>query len=893
MQYRFSADDVEMLQAFIEEAGEYLQRVEEELLKLEVSDGTPGVLNDIFRQIHTLKGLASFFGFAEITRLSHQAEYVLDALRSDRIQLNSSIVELLLNAGDALGEMIRLLQESCEKWNAGTVLEIELTCSQDVEKLIQDLESIIPPKPSASGGTMASTTVQDSLEPVGGTPSDCESEDKGTETEASVGQAFNAPNAPNAPNVAVVQEGSDLPVASDRNHVTVNQDTHIDRELMALVKGQASAAAAENFLTDADEHSEIICGKLLIDLDGNPGDMAALADLFRRVHTLKGNLGLLLSFQGPDAPLRAAAKETMEVFQRMEELLEKIRTLRLPVPVWVTDICFACMDALQRLMTMMRSGQMEKDPANPPLLKELVAARDRLDAETSTVPLPNSSVSATAGEPITSSQKGQEDPSLARTNIREPKKDESTSEEASAQKHRDKDLNSNFGGDKSNRAAEKTQGDSSDRNNAKGGSLSCPSKRTGSDSIHGTTGHSIRVSEEKINRLMNAIAELAVTKNAFSQIARKLMMEHNLPVISREVKDAGQWVSRISAELEDAIMAMRMTEVRTVFQKFPRVIRDIALQTGKRISLMMEGEDTELDKTIIDQIGDPLMHLVRNAADHGIEPEAERIAKGKDPQGRVWLRAYSRGKYVFIEIEDDGKGLNPQALKEKAVEKGFITAAQAEDMNETQAYQLIFLPGFSTAKAVSEISGRGVGMDVVRNNITALRGTISISSQLGKGTKLVMQLPLTLVVSRGLMVEVASQMLILPLDNVLETLKVPGERLLMYRGRKLLHHRGEVLGVVSLAEVIGMGQEELTERTPVVIVTDGHMKVGLIVNRLIGEQDVLVKPLPDYLSSLPGMGGGTIMGDGRVALVMNPIELIKMATGTIHKNILKGDENDG
>ncbi|MBC9785304.1 chemotaxis protein CheA [Heliobacterium chlorum] len=890
MQYRFSADDVEMLQAFIEEAGEYLQRVEEELLKLEVSDGTPGVLNDIFRQVHTLKGLASFFGFAEITRLSHQAEYVLDALRSDRIQLNSSIVELLLNAGDALGEMIRLLQESCEKWNAGTVLEIELTCSQDVEKLIQDLESIIPPKPSASGGATASTTVQDSSEPEGGTPSDRENAEKGTETEASVGQASNAPN---APNVAVVQEGSDLPVASDRNLVTVNQDTHIDRELMALVKGQASAAAAENFLTDADEHSEIICGKLLIDLDGNPGDMAALADLFRRVHTLKGNLGLLLSFQGPDAPLRTAAKETMEVFQRMEELLEKMRTLRLPVPVWVTDICFACMDALQRLMAMMRSGQMEADPANPPLLKELAAARERLDAETSTVPLQNESTLAAPGEPEKSKQNDRELSPIGMTNSTDHKTDKSPSEQVSAGDRGDRSLNTTPGEDKSNRASEKTQGDSGGRNNAKDGSPSCPSKRTGSDSIHGTTGHSIRVSEEKINRLMNAIAELAVTKNAFSQIARKLMMEHNLPVISREVKDAGQWVSRISAELEDAIMAMRMTEVRTVFQKFPRVIRDIALQTGKRISLIMEGEDTELDKTIIDQIGDPLMHLVRNAADHGIEPESERIAKGKDPQGRVWLRAYSRGKYVFIEIEDDGKGLNPQALKEKAVEKGFITAAQAEDMNETQAYQLIFLPGFSTAKAVSEISGRGVGMDVVRNNITALRGTISISSQLGKGTKLVMQLPLTLVVSRGLMVEVADQMLILPLDNVLETLKVPGERLLMYRGRKLLHHRGEVLGVVSLAEVIGMGQEELTERTPVVIVTDGHVKVGLIVNRLIGEQDVLVKPLPDYLSSLPGMGGGTIMGDGRVALVMNPIELIKMATGTIHKNILKGDENDG
>ena len=183
------------------------------------------------------------------------------------------------------------------------------------------------------------------------------------------------------------------------------------------------------------------------------------------------------------------------------------------------------------------------------------------------------------------------------------------------------------------------------------------------------TSHSIRVSGEKLDRLMNIIGELSITKNVFSQIARKLIMEHNLPHLSREVKDAGQFVNRISAELEDAIMAMRMTEVRMAFQKYPRIIRDIALQTGKSIALIMEGEDTELDKNIIEQIGDPLLHLVRNSGDHGIETVEERQAAGKDPQGNVWLRAYNRGKHVIIEVEDDGRGMNPGNLKHKAIEK--------------------------------------------------------------------------------------------------------------------------------------------------------------------------------------------------------------------------------
>ncbi|MZP30305.1 hypothetical protein GTO91_11345 [Heliobacterium undosum] len=811
MHYQFGPDDLEMLQAFTDEAGEYLQQVEEALLQLEAAEGNSGSINDIFRHVHTIKGLASFFGFAEITRLSHEAEFLLDSIRSGRAQMDGMRIGLLLDSVDALGELLSQLRAACEAVSAGAGVEVRFQIDRDLDGLIGDLEAALPPKEGAF--VAASQAEADGVD--------------GAAVDAPAGAKSQA-------------AGSTVPPAPAGE----------EDELLVVIKGKAGKAALENFLLEAEEHSEIVCDRLLITLDSEPADTSALAELFRRVHTLKGNLGLLLSFNAPEGSLWTPIKETMEVFQRMEEMLEKVRTLRLPLPVWAIDLCFACMDALRRLVQMVRSGEGHPDPANPPLMLQLDDARLRLEQ------IGAGDSAARAAEPAAPLAPGADVPQIApptSTDLPDmhPEKARSHSPQEG-------------GGAKGDHRP------GADPVNSNG------AKRNGQENGN---GHSVRVSEEKLNRLMNAIGELAVTKNAFSQIARKLMMDYNLPVISREVKEAGQWVERISAELEDAIMAMRMTEVRMVFQKFPRVIRDIALQTGKRIQLIMEGEETELDRTIIEQIGDPLMHLVRNAADHGIEPEEERRAAGKSPQGRVWLRAYSRGKDVFIEIEDDGRGMDPQKLKAKAVEKGFITAAQAEELSDAQAFQLIFLPGFSTARAVSEISGRGVGMDVVRNNISALRGTVAVHSRLGQGTKMTMQLPLTLVVSRGLLVESAGQLLILPLENVIETLKVPADRFVFRRGRRMLQHRGGVLGVLSLAGILGMPEQPAEGQTPVVVLSDGHVRVGVVVDRLIDEQDVLVKALPDYLASLPGMGGATIMGDGRVALVMNAVEVIHMATG--------------
>lgn len=388
---------------------------------------------------------------------------------------------------------------------------------------------------------------------------------------------------------------------------------------------------------------------------------------------------------------------------------------------------------------------------------------------------------------------------------------------------------------------------------------------------------SIRVNQEKIDNLMNNISELLIAKNSFMHIATKLNIEYNLPEISKEVKQVGAYVNRISDELQNAIMSIRMVEVRAVFQKMPRVVRDIAQSTNKKMDLIMEGESTEIDKTIIEQISDPLVHLLRNAADHGIEPPEERSMKGKNATGRIVLRAYNKSKYVYIEIEDDGKGIDANKVKEKAIEKGFITSSEAEKMSKNQLINLIFLPGFSMAKEITEVSGRGVGMDIVKSNIVKIKGNITIESEVDKGTKMIIQLPLTLAVSRGLIVEVSGDSYIFPLEYITETVKIKKEDIHTFNEKCFTHFRGEIIGVDWLSKLFLMDEgDDTIDELNAVIITNGAEKHAIFVDKLISEQEFVVKALDGQLAAIPGISGSTLLGDGRVALIINPLDIFKL-----------------
>lgn len=393
----------------------------------------------------------------------------------------------------------------------------------------------------------------------------------------------------------------------------------------------------------------------------------------------------------------------------------------------------------------------------------------------------------------------------------------------------------------------------------------------------------IRVDHEKLDHLMNLIGELIINRNRYTMLARRLEepdAAKDIGEIAQNLSETTYAMARISDDLQDTIMKVRMVPVASVFSRFPRLVRDLSRKSGKEVDLVLEGEETELDKSVVEVIGDPLVHLIRNAVDHGIESEAERAAKGKPAKGQVTLRAYHKGNSVAIEIEDDGKGLDPEKLREVAVRKGIMSAEDAKLLDDREARELIFAPGFSSAEKITDISGRGVGMDVVRTNIKTLKGSISISSEVGKGTRFTLSLPLTLAIIDALMINVAGEMFAIPLDAVSETTKIESARLTDVKGRKAVTLRGEVLGIVELADMLNLPHRELPEVLSVVVIHDNERRLGLVVDRLLERQEIVIKPLGSYLGDIHGISGATIMGDGGVILILDPHEIYTIATSS-------------
>lgn len=379
---------------------------------------------------------------------------------------------------------------------------------------------------------------------------------------------------------------------------------------------------------------------------------------------------------------------------------------------------------------------------------------------------------------------------------------------------------------------------------------------------------------------MNLIGELIINRNRYTMLARRLEDDTNVVIaeVAQDLSETTYAMARISDDLQDTIMKVRMVPVSSVFSRFPRLVRDLSRKSGKEVDLILEGEETELDKSVVEVIGDPLVHLIRNAVDHGVESEDERVAKGKKAKGKVTLRAYHKGNSVAIEIEDDGKGIDPEKMREVAVRKGIVSPDEAKAMDDREAMELIFAPGFSSAEKITDISGRGVGMDVVRTNIKNLKGSVSIHSEIGKGTRFTLSLPLTLAIIDALMVNVAGEMYAIPLDAVSETTKIEARRLTDVKGRKAVTLRGEVLGIASLSELLGLPKGDKQDVLSVVVIHDNDRRLGLVVDRLLERQEIVIKPLGAYLGDLKGISGATIMGDGSVILILDPHEVYMMAT---------------
>ncbi len=389
----------------------------------------------------------------------------------------------------------------------------------------------------------------------------------------------------------------------------------------------------------------------------------------------------------------------------------------------------------------------------------------------------------------------------------------------------------------------------------------------------GVKNQTIRVPAEKLDDLLNLVGELVIARTRLVSVGDELKMSLPQDQLINSLNETTVYLGRLMNELQESVMAMRMVPIGSVFSRFPRLIRDLARKTNKEVEFLWFGEETELDKTIIQEIGDPLMHILRNCVDHGIETPAERVAAGKPPTGKVTIEAFHEGSHIIVTVSDDGRGIDITAVRAKALAKGFI--AQNEELSDKEAANLIFLPGLSTASQVTDVSGRGVGMDVVKRSLVNLGGMIDIETNQGKGTTMIIRLPLTLAIIQALLVDVGSEVYAVPLASVLETLRIPKEDLKSVGGRAVIQLRGSTLPLISLQEHFdlapGNSEEDIVY---MVVVGFGERRLGLVVDGLQGQQEIVIKSLGDFLGTVQGFSGATIGGDGKVILILDAGSLI-------------------
>lgn len=399
---------------------------------------------------------------------------------------------------------------------------------------------------------------------------------------------------------------------------------------------------------------------------------------------------------------------------------------------------------------------------------------------------------------------------------------------------------------------------------AKGQARSAPAASTPAN-----VSKTIRVDIERLDTLMNLFSELLIDRVRLEQLSSEIKRS--------DLTETVEHMARVSSDLQSIVLKLRMVPVDSVFNRFPRMIRDLAKSLDKKIDLVITGADTELDRTVIDEIGDPLVHLLRNSVDHGIETVEERIAAGKPETGTIFLRAFHSGNHVFIEVEEDGRGIHHERVLKTAIKNGVVTADEAKLLTPDEINMLIFAAGFSTADKISDISGRGVGLDVVRSKITSLGGNVTIDSAFGRGTKFSVQLPLTLSIISAMLIKLGSEKYAIPLSSIVETGIIRKEQILQVHGNKMIEFRNTIIPLVSLSKVLDSPDfnENDELETEIVVVRKGEKWAAVMVDEFIGQSEIVLKTLGKYLTNIKAISGATILGDGYVALIIDPNALIK------------------
>ena len=941
--------DPSIMTDFIMECKEHLESVEGNLITLENNPGDLEILNAIFRAVHSVKGGASFLGLKKLTHLTHRMENVLDDLRKEKIPVSSEIIDAVLEGLDVLIQLIDEMSSNIEEAfaeNSESLPDFDNLSEVEVEEMAKKFELLkeqagSAPKNDDATNQQQEPTVNEQVE----TPKESIPQEK-TKDEKIIPASNDALS-------IFLNEATEIFETVSQHLIELEKDNK-DQELLNSLfreihnfKGNARylgfanteklAHNTESVLDDVRKGTLAVTSSLIdllfqcvdtfnellkgITENGN--------DTFLQVDDLVSQLQNFLSPSdrkvdaapekaetAPQTTSNNSGDETVNIFitatnqhiTNIKNISSKLKEIKGEERDF--DVLIRAFDGLKSSANYMGFEEIKT------VSESMLTLTQRLRTE-----LPEHSCTNyydllkrvieyydTSIESIKSTSKEQEVDVLLTADIL-IENNKSSGEQAPAETPQAESKETPQANEPAPSIQEKSTGateqktpepvkqePTSNKNteettekNKTPESKTVPSNQPPKKKV--TVESTIRVEQSKLDMLMNLIGELIINRNRFGTISRTLDLEYNLPAISKELQQATYMIGRISDDLQTTIMAARMLPVGIVFNKMPRLVRDLAKTKNKEITLNIIGEDTELDKTVIEQIGDPLVHLIRNSADHGLESTEERIKAGKSKTGNIYLRAFHEGNSVIIEVEDDGGGIHAQKIKKKALEKGIINENEFDKMPDDSAVNLIFAPGFSTAEQVSNISGRGVGMDVVRDNISKLNGRINVTTEVGKGSKFSLVLPLTLAIVETIMVRVEANTFAIPLSAVAETVKINKNEIKYLKKRKSINLRDTVIGIENLSDVIGvdklkqLGNDQQQNKDSqeenvlsIVIINCGTKSVGLIVDELLDKQEVVIKPLVDFLACIRGISGASILGDGSIVLILEPAELINLAT---------------
>ncbi|GHP28676.1 hybrid sensor histidine kinase/response regulator [Helicobacter pylori] len=648
----------------------------------------------------------------------------------------------------------------------------------------------------------------------------------------------------------------------------------------------------EDFLIEAFEMNEQL-DQDLVELEHNPEDLDLLNRIFRVAHTIKGSSSFL------------NLNILTHLTHNMEDVLNRARKGEIKITPDIMDVVLRSIDLMKTLLVTIRDTGSDTNNGKENEIEEAVKQLQAITSQnlegakegTKEAPKKENQEEAKKENIKENQENKAKAPTAENSASDNPLADESdldytnmSAEEVEAEIERL--LNKRQEADKERRAqkkqeakpkqevAPKTETPKTETPKAPKTETKTKAKADTEENKAPSIGveQTVRVDVRRLDHLMNLIGELVLGKNRLIRIYGDVEERYDGEKFLEELNQVVSSISAVTTDLQLAVMKTRMQPVGKVFNKFPRMVRDLSRELGKSIELIIEGEETELDKSIVEEIGDPLIHIIRNSCDHGIEPLEERRRLNKPETGKVQLSAYNEGNHIVIKISDDGKGLDPVMLKEKAVEKGVISERDAEGMSDREAFNLIFKPGFSTAKVVSNVSGRGVGMDVVKTNIEKLNGIIEIDSEVGVGTTQKLKIPLTLAIIQALLVGVQEEYYAIPLSSVLETVRISQDEIYTVDGKSVLRLRDEVLSLVRLSDIFKVDAIlESNSDVYVVIIGLADQKIGVIVDYLIGQEEVVIKSLGYYLKNTRGIAGATVRGDGKITLIVDVGAMMDMA----------------